>query len=619
MENGTARIGPEGQVIYMERKLNVKKTTFYMNLSSLFKIIFLPAVLSLFACHSVSMKMASSILELPEPSYRIKVSRNVMIPMGDGVRLAADIYHPHKSGAFPVILIRTPYNKRNRKYGYTLFGGMFASQGYIIVIQDVRGKFGSEGDFYPIINEGTDGANTIRWISSQSWCNGKIGMFGISYFGATEWFVTPLVRETLVTVVPIFTTQSAYDLWLTKGVFNYNLTFTWHYKNDVRKKRRMNIIEWKKAVRTLPLISADNSIGVQNPIYDEWISHPVPGPFWDRMRVDNRVGQIQCPALMVAGWFDPFLSKMLDDYTRIREKGGSAAARSSHLIIGPWNHATESRYKDESFTKEARFLGQIKTVFRWYDYWLRNEANGIEQEMPIRIFVMGKNEWRSEQEWPLARTRYTRYFLHSNGSANTSNGDGYLSLDPPANEYPDLFVYDPDDPVPSIDMGMFVTSFSNIPVDQIELEARRDVLVYSTDPFREELEVTGPVKLVLYASTSAVDTDFTVKLTDVYPDGRSVLVSSGIVRARFRESLTSPSLLEPGRVYRYEIEAGATSLVFAKDHRIRIQVSSSDFPRRDRNLNTGAEIGLTSETIRATQTVYHDDRCASYLLLPVIP
>jgi putative CocE/NonD family hydrolase len=608
----------------MGSKLNIVKTGFnrYLSsryLSSLFKIILCTAILSLFSCHTVPWKLASSILELPEPPYKIKVRRNVMIPMGDGVRLAADIYHPDTIGEYPVILIRTPYNKRNREYGYEIFGGLFASQGYVIVIQDVRGKFGSEGDFYPIINEGSDGVDTIRWINTQSWCNGKIGMFGISYFGATEWFVTPLERETLVTVVPIFTTQSAYDLWLTRGVFNYNLTFTWHYRNDVRKKRKMKFVEWKKGVGTLPLISADNSLGVQNPIYDEWISHPVPGPFWDRMRVDNQVEQIQCPALMVAGWFDPFLSKMLDDYNRIRDKGGSAAARSSRLIIGPWNHVTESRYKDESFTEEARFLGQIQTIFRWYDYWLKNEVNGIEKEAPVRIFVMGKNQWRSEQEWPLARTRYTRYYLHSKGNANTSNGDGSLSLDSPTKEYPDVFLYDPEDPVPSIDMGKLFISFSYIPADQKEVEARQDVLVYSTDPFREELEVTGPVKLVLYASTSVLDTDFTVKLTDVYPDDRSVLVSSGIIRARFRESLTNPSLLEPGRVYRYEIEVGATSLVFAKDHRIRIQISSSDFPRRDRNLNAGTEIGLTAETIQATQTVYHDDRYASYLLLPVIP
>jgi putative CocE/NonD family hydrolase len=603
----------------MESKLHIAKTGFNRFLSSLFKVILGPAILFLFSCHTVPWELASSLLELPEPPYKIKVRRNVMIPMGDGVRLAADIYHPDTTGEYPAILIRTPYNKRDPVYGYEIFGGLFASQGYVIVIQDVRGKFGSEGDFYPVINEGSDGADTIRWMSSQRWCNGKIGMFGISYFGATEWLVTPLEHETLVTVVPIFTTQSAYDLWLTGGVFNYNLTFTWHYRNDARKRREMNIIEWKKGVWTLPLISACNSLGVQNPIYDDWISHPVPGPFWDRMRVDNQVGQIQCPALMVAGWFDPFLSKMLDDYNRIRDKGGSTAARSSRLIIGPWNHVTESRYKDTHFTEEARFLGQIKTIFRWYNHWLKNEVNGIEKEAPIRIFVMGKNEWRNEQEWPLARTRYTRYYLHSMGNANTSNGDGYLSLDSPTNESPDVFVYDPEDPVPSIDMGKLFISFSYIPVDQKEVEARQDVLVYSTDPFREELEVTGPVKLVLNASTSALDTDFTVKLTDVYPDGRSVLVSAGIIRARFRESLTNPSLLEPGRVYRYEIEVGATSLVFAKDHRIRIQVSSSDFPRRDRNLNTGAEIGLTAEMIQATQTVYHDDRYASYLLLPVIP
>jgi len=262
---------------------------------------------------------------------------------------------------------------------------------------------------------------------------------------------------------------------------------------------------------------------------------------------------------------------------------------------------------------------QIKTMLRWYGYWLRGEDNGITHEGPIRIFVMGRNEWRTEREWPLERTGYERYYLHSSGRANSVHGDGELSMDSPGEEPPDHFVYDPANPVPSVGGTSIYGAAKAGPRDQREVEKRGDVLVYTTDTLDEDIEVTGPVRLVLYAASSAKDTDFSAKLVDVHPDGRAINIQAGMVRARFRESFTEPSFLERGVVYEFDIKVGSTSNVFKKGHRIRLEVSSSYFPEFSRNLNTGAEIGTTSEMVAADQTVYHDAERPSYLLLPIIP
>ncbi len=563
-------------------------------------------------------KQAASGLGLPEPRYKVAVERNLRVPMRDGVRLAADLYRPKGLPRAPAILIRTPYHKRNPIYGYEFIGGLFASQGYAVVIQDVRGKYRSQGSFYPFSREGDDGADTIRWLRRQPWCSGRIGMFGVSYNGVAEWLAAPGAGDDLAAIVPVFAAQRAYDTWLPGGVFNYNLTLTWHHENDARESRPMSVLDWSRAVWSLPLASADDRIGNPNPIYDAWIAHPEPGPFWEAMSADHQVDRIRCPALLVAGWFDPFLNAMLEDFDRMRTRGGSEAARASQIIIGPWTHTTESRFRALDFGEEARFLGQSRAIFRWYDHWLKGIDNGIDGEGPIRIFVMGRNRWRTEQEWPLARTRYTSLYLHSGGWANSANGDGSLSPGPPGAEMPDVFVYDPADPVPSRGLPFTAVAFYQ-PAEQREVESRQDVLVYTTEILTEDLEATGPVSLILYASSTAPDTDFTAKLTDVYPDGSSIQLASGIVRARFRSSLSAPSLLERGKTYRYRIDLGATSNVFRRGHRIRLQVSSSDFPRHDRNLNTGERIGASAALEKARQTVFHDAERPSRLILPVIP
>jgi hypothetical protein len=393
----------------------------------------------------------------------------------------------------------------------------------------------------------------------------------------------------------------------------------WHYGATCKTHRSLDGIDIDKAVRHLPLIEADDAMGIDIPAYNDWMRHPMPDAFWDQIRVDDKLDKINAPALLIDGWYDYYLEMMLDDFNRMRTDGGSDASRKSQIIIGPWTHQAHSEFDEVDFGKEADFMQQIKTLLRWYNYWLKGDDNGIADEGPIRIFVMGKNEWRTEREWPLKRARVTQYYLHSEGKANTATGDGALSLTLPGSEAPDHFTYDPANPVPSVGGTSIYGNAVPGPKDQREVEARNDVLVYSTAPLEQDTEITGSVKVILYASSSAKDTDFSAKLVDVYPDGKAIILRAGQIRARYRDSLTGPSFLEEGVAYKFEVPVGATSNVFKKGHRIRLEISSSNFPEFGRNLNTGADNGTTSEIMKANQAIYHDAEHPSHLLLPIIP
>jgi putative CocE/NonD family hydrolase len=580
-----------------------------------------PAVLLLAAlggCRSLPWDITALELGLPEPRYPVTFEGDLRVPARDGVLLAADLYKPAAAGSYPAILVRTPYDKRSPLYGYPILGGVFASQGYVVVIQDVRGKFKSQGEFYPLVNEAADGADTIQWIARQRWSDGRVGMFGISYFASTEWLAAPEAGPALRTLVPIFSSQNGYDAWFTRGVLKLSMTLAWHHQNDSRASRPLRRASWNRGVWALPLMSADEAMGARNPIYEDWLDHPVPDRFWEPMRVDDKTSRIRVPVLSIAGWYDPFLPHMLEDYRRLRDNGGGDAGLASQLIIGPWTHTVESQFRDLRTGPQARFLRQMPTILRWYDHWLKGEDNGVEQEGPVRLFVMGREQWRTEQQWPPARALYTSYYLHSGGSANGRTGDGALDLARPKEEPADTFLYDPRNPVPSI--GLSARRFlSPGPRGQLAVERRQDVLVYTSAAASEELEITGPVRLVLYASSSAPDTDFTAALVDLRPDGTPVDLCRGIARARYWESLEKPSFLEPGRVYRYEIEVGATSIALAPGHRIRLYVSSSDFPRYDRNLNTREPFALGRRMEPARQAVLHDAAHPSRLVLPLIP
>ena len=591
--------------------------------STLLWVILLAAILltALAASGVLRLKwrLAALRVGVTQPAYSVRVEKKVMVPMRDGVRLAADVYRPDAEGAFPVIVSRIPYGRAEPRLQLPFAGGFFASQGFVFVAQDVRGKHDSEGTYYPYIHEAKDGHDTFEWAGAQPWSNGNVGTYGFSYFGSTQWLSAPHRSPHLRAMVPIVTAQNLYKRWIHDGVFRFNDVLVWHIENRGQRAERRDDVDWASAVRHLPLIEADDAIGHDVPAYDDWIRNPTTGPYWDRINVEDRVSDIQAPALIIEGWYDYYLDLAIADYNRMRQHGGSSEARRSRLLIGPWTHVTTHEFPDRDFGGEAEFLGVIGDMLRWYRHWLLDAKSGVEEEKPIKIFVMGRNQWRSESEWPLARTRWTRFYLHSNGRANTRDGDGILSLEPPGEEPPDRYVYDPDDPVPSVG-GTSVYGIARPgPADQTAVETREDVLVYTTPPLEQDVEVTGPVRLVLHASSSATDTDFVATLVDVDPDGKAVNLKTGILRARFRNSTERPDFLTPGRVYELPIEIGATSNLFEKGHRIRLQVTSSCFPEFGRNLNTGAPIGLTTETVPADQTILHDALHPSVLVLPVIP
>ena len=382
----------------------------------------------------------------------------------------------------------------------------------------------------------------------------------------------------------------------------------------------------EEAFRFLPLKEFPHLKGGLAPYFYDWIDHSQADGYWDRWRIEDRYDQLAMPALHIGGWHDIFLKGTLRNFQGMREQGPTnTVRRGQKLIIGPWHHGTPGpEYSGQFYFGVMAGDAAIDvqgTHLRWYDYWLRGNDNGIMDEAPVRIFVMGDNLWRYAQEWPLARTQYVEYYLHSGGRANTLNGDGNLSTDRPASEPPDAFFYDPRTPVPTRGGGLccYPGIIPGGAFDQRSIEARSDVLVYTSAALEKDMEVTGPVTATLYATSSATDTDFTAKLVDVCPCGCARNLTDGIIRARYRESMSTPQLIEPGDVYEYRIDLVATSNVFKAGHRIRVEISSSNFPRFDRNPNTGREPSEEVELRPAVQTVFHADRYCSYITLPIIP
>lgn len=350
-------------------------------------------LLLLFAFSHFQWKLVAWYLGLPEARYGVVVDKNVAVLMRDGVKLAADLYRPDALGKFPVVLIRTIYGKENPEHKYGFAAGLFASQGFVVVVQDARGKFGSGGEYYPYVNEARDGFDTIEWAGVQPWSTGKVGMYGISYWGSTQWLAAPERSRFLKAIIPIMTGQDVYRRWIYNGIFRITDVLTWHYENEPRRGRSAKGVDWDRAVRHLPLNKADKALGGDIPAYKDWLNHPVPGPYWERVNVENRVPLIRVPALIIDGWYDYYLDLAVGDYRRMRERAGSPEARKSMLLIGPWTHTTTSKFDDADFGKEASFMKQVKVLVLWLNYWLKGEDNGLLNGKPVRYFVMGRNEW----------------------------------------------------------------------------------------------------------------------------------------------------------------------------------------------------------------------------------
>jgi hypothetical protein len=563
------------------------------------------------------------------PRNEIYMQNRVPVRMRDGVTLYADVYRPRNDGQYPVIVSRTPYSTERTPSAYAA-GVYLAQRGYVYVFQDVRGRHESEGNWEPFFSDEKDGYDTIEWAARQPWSNGKVAMQGGSYLGQNQWRAAQAAPKSLVTIFPMVASTSIYHDWITlNGGWRLSFNFGW---GPVRQESRImqntgphtlegvDAIHYDRMLQHLPLSKMQQLAGRNARFYDEWLANPDYNQYWKPLNVEEVFEKITIPVHTFGGWFDIFSQGTLRGYIGMSQKGGTEQARKmSHMVIGPWGHGASRSFGDIDFGPTAD-VNELDLQVRWYDYWLKGIDNGLAAEPPVKLFVMGRNEWVYEREYPLARTVYRPLYFSSGGRANSNRGDGRLTWTKPAASSVDRFSYDSAKPVPSLGGNNCCgTPTPAGPKDQRQIEGRDDVLLYTSDVLQEELEVTGPVKVVLYASSDAADTDFVAKLADVQPDGKSYNMAEGIVRARYRDGVSKPSLMKPGEVYRFEIDLVGTSIAFQKGHRIRVHVTSSHFPQFDRNPNTGATFGTSADIKVARQTVYHDAERPSHILLPVIP
>lgn len=556
-------------------------------------------------------------------SASVVIEYNIMVPMRDGVRLSTDIYRPAAEGRYPTILTRDPYGNGSNEDAVGE-GRRWAERGYAYVHQDVRGRFDSEGAWYPYLAEPNDTYDTENWIGQQPWSNGSVGTVGGSYLATTQWkgaeFRSPFLKAMAPAVTPF---NYYFDTAYPGGALALGSRIGWATGMGGRTGQTPPE-DWERVTRHLPLYTMDRAAGMDLPWWRDFVGHPMYDSYWQVLDSEARLAEMDVPSLNIGGWYDVFLKGTLVSYTGMIKKARSERARNGQkLLIGPWPHARNANgpgFRDMNFGPAANVAFDSLYV-PWFAHWLKGESNAYLNEPPVRIFVMGDNRWRSEREWPLARTQYTKYYIHSQGGANSASGSGTLDRTLPKAEQPDRYTYDPNDPVPTIGGNLMFNPTPPGPFDQAVAERRKDVLVYTTAPLTADLEVTGPITMTLYAASSARDTDFTAKLVDVYPDGKAINIADGIIRARYRESptFTQEKLLEPGTVYEYTIDLWATSNVFKQGHRIRLDVSSSNFPKNDRNLNTGHLAYTDTDVQSANQTIYHDAQHPSAVILPVIP
>jgi putative CocE/NonD family hydrolase len=578
----------------------------------------------------------------------IIVDYNVPATMRDGVELRADVYRPAREGKYPVLLQRTPYNKAFLPWVmFTMDVIRAARAGYVVVVQDVRGRFASQGDtFSPYVNEFMDGYDSVEWASTLPYCDGNVGMFGYSYYGLTQWQAAAMQPLHLKAFFPF---ASAMDFFNRRGgALELSVVIGWILllgaPNALRRAKSgkpdflpeylslVNQIDhMEDAFRALPL--TDLSVmklgdGKVAPYFHDILKHDTYDDYHKQRSMIDKHARVQAPAFIHTGWYDLLLGSDLEHFTRIKEEAKSTLAReNTRLVVGPWTHlgildsVGQLHYGLASSTLALELKGDLTSLhLKWFDFWLKGIKNDIDKEPPVKIFVMGDNIWRCENEWPLSRAQYTPFYFHSGGRANSLRGDGRLSPDNPNEEPVDQYVYDPRNPVPTRGGNHILPlHYNRGPMNQIEVEERFDVLVYSTNVLSKDIEVTGPVVVKLYASTSAPDTDFTAKLVDVHPDGSAFNIADGIIRARYRKGNNVPSsLIKPNTVVEYTIDLMATSIVFKAGHRMRVEISSSNFPRFDRNPNTGDLAHEAKQTATALQTILHDSSHPSHILLPII-
>ncbi len=573
------------------------------------------------------------------------IDRDVAMTTRDGVTLRADVYRPEGRGRFPVLLSRLPYDKNLRRRPGDI--DVFVDRGYVVIMQDTRGRFASDGDeYYPLVWEAQDGYDAVEWAAGLPYSDGQVGTMGQSYLGATQYLLAPTRPPHLKASFPASAPADFHQCWVyhSGGAFElgWQIPYAILMARDTIARRGLTATllpelerelaaaptPWApplspEAYAHLPLVDWAKRLEPVAGYLGDYLRHPEDGPPWWPVNVERQHDQIAAPMYHVTSWYDIFLHGGLANFRGLRDRAMTAEARASQkLLIGPWAHLfpytspTSTGTGDIDFGAEA-LIDLHEIQLRWFDHWLKGLDTGLLDEPPVKIFVMGENRWRDEREWPLARTRYTPYYLHSRGRANSHRGDGSLDPRRPGEETADHFTYDPDDPVPTRGGNTLILAMGVR--DQRPVEAREDVLVYTSEVVTEALEVTGPITVTLYAASSAPDTDFTAKLVNLRPDGYAQNLADGIIRARYRDSRTTPTPLTSAEVSRFTIDLWATSHVFLPGHRIRLEIASSNFPRFDRNLNTGEDQATGTRRQAARQTIFHDQRYPSHVVLPVIP
>ena len=558
---------------------------------------------------------------ISKPVYKaVKHEEKIMVSMSDGISLATTVFLPGNpdikeeialKGPFPTILMRTPYN---RKRYWDIF--KFVSRGYAVVIQDTRGRYDSEGTFLPFVDEKSDGDETISWIAKQSWCDGNIGMIGASYGGMVQWHAAYKGNPYLKCLISQNPGGPGHvDSPYQSGSFTTGY-LTWFLivgstPEEFEKAKRKSLYD---VAMTLPLIDADKrAVGHEISFWREFLKHPTLDDFWKKGDIKRWAENIDLPVLFVSGWYDDVLRGTIYYYDMM--KGNDR--KSQYLILGPWRHGFNRTRKINKFTfGDNAIMEDLNYInVRWFDYWLKGIENGMEKDPLVQYYTMGENRWKTADTWPPKNVEKEEWYFHSKGMANKPEDGGWIGLVSPHKEKPDHYIYDPRNPTPYLcDMRY---NELNPPEDYQEVERRQDTLVYTSELLKEDLEISGDVSSVIYASTDCRDTDWLVRLTDVFPDGQSIRLVDGLVKARFRKSVEKEELITPGKIYEYRIPMTWTSHKFLKGHRLRVSIASASAGYLVVNTNTGSPVATDTEYKTAHQTIYHDEKYPSHIILPV--
>ncbi len=588
--------------------------------------------------------MATEITAPPVRHANITVKYDVPAKMRDGITLLADIYRPDSTGDFPVLLMRTPYDKSLAQNTVYLNPAWYARYGYMVVVQDCRGRYSSEGNWYPYDAEAADGHDSVEWAASLQGSNGSVAMYGFSYPGAIQMQTAATQPRGLKTIVPAMTACDFFEGWTYEGgAFSQAFIQSWVMylcqdtarragETTLQKEMWQSFMSLPSGYWDTPIDGAVLSAEKHAPYYLDWLKHDTYDEYWKKSSIRNLYPQITVPVMHVGGWYDVFVSGTINNYIEMNKLSASDSTRGEQkLVIGPWHHLPwQQQIASCDFGSDARNIVNLLQL-NWLDKHMGDASTTAPaagsvatslQEARVSVFVLNLNEWKNLTEWPPSNAKENLLYLHSGGRANSLSGDGSLSPTAPADEPWDAYLHDPSSPV--LSQGGHSCCFEELapmgPVSQRKNEIRNDVLVYTSDVLDQDVTVMGLIKVQLFAASTAVDTDFAVMICDVAECGRSINIVNSMVRASRRSSITDPTVIEPDKIYQYNIDVGWTAALFEKGHRIRLSIASSNFPHFGRTPNSDSlphKADINDWKI-ARQTVYHDSNHSSSLILPVV-